>query len=123
MIWLIGIGGALGAAMRYLIGNLICKKRYPVPLGTWMINISGSFLLGLLHQLYLSNQIGEWLFLFGGVGFCGAFTTFSTFGYETIILINSGKIHLASVYVFSSIILSVISAWIGFYILDGSYWP
>ena len=119
MIWIIGIGGALGAAARFIVGNIINKRTkiaYPFPLGTWIINIAGSFLLGLITQLYLSNNIGEWLWLFGGVGFCGAFTTFSTFGIETITLIQSNKIKLATTYVVSSIIVGVISAMIGFYI-------
>src|SRR5699024_4368447 len=119
MIWLIGIGGTLGAAARFIIGNLISKrtqKLYPFPTGTWIINITGSFLLGLITQLHISNHISDWLWYFGGVGFCGAFTTFSTFGIETITLIQSNKIKLATTYVVSSIIVGVISAMIGFYI-------
>lgn len=121
MIWIIGLGGSLGAAARFIMGNLISnrtQKVYPFPIGTWVINITGSFLLGLITQLYLSNHIGESLLLFGGVGFCGAFTTFSTFGYETITLIQSNKIKLAIIYVLSSIIVGFISAMIGFYILS-----
>lgn len=120
MIWMIGIGGSLGSAARFLIGNLISKKtknKYPFPLGTWIINIIGSFLLGFLTHLYFSNAIDERLFLFGGVGFCGAFTTFSTFGYETLTLIQSNYIKLAAIYVMSSIIVSIISAMIGFTII------
>ena len=66
------MGGSLGAAARLLLGNFISKKarkRYPFPMGTWIINITGSFLLGLITQLYLSNHINEWLWLFGGAGF------------------------------------------------------
>ena len=85
-------------------------------MGTWIINITGSFLLGLITQLYLTNLINEWLWFFSGVGFCGAYTTFSTLGNETITLIQSNKIKLATIYVVTSIILGVISAMIGFYI-------
>ncbi|MEJ8767068.1 fluoride efflux transporter CrcB [Oceanobacillus sp. HCA-5259] len=116
MIWIIGIGGSLGAVARFILGNLISKKSqelYPFPIGTWIINITGSFLLGLLAQLHLANQIGEWLWLFGGVGFCGAYTTFSTFGNETITLIQSNKVKLAVIYVITSIIAGVVSATIG----------
>lgn len=119
MIWMIGIGGALGAAARFLVGNIIIKKSqkvHPFPFATWLINIVGSFLLGFITQLYLSDHIGEWLMLFVGVGFCGAFTTFSTFGYETITLIQLNKIKLASIYVISSITVGVIAGMIGFYI-------
>ena len=119
MIWMIGIGGSLGAAARYLLGNLIRKgtqKIDPFPIGTWIINITGSFILGVLAQFHLTNQISDWLWYFAGVGFCGAYTTFSTFGNETITLIQANKLKLAAIYVVTSIIFGVISAMIGFYI-------
>ena len=119
MIWMIGIGGSLGAAARYLLGNLIRKgtqKIDPFPIGTWIINITGSFILGVLAQFHLTNQISDWLWYFAGVGFCGAYTTFSTFGNETITLIQENKLKLAAIYVVTSIIFGIISAMIGFYI-------
>lgn len=118
MIWLIGIGGSIGAAARYLLGNFMSKKKKlsPFPLGTLVINITGSFLLGLLANLHLSNDISDWVWFFVGVGFCGAYTTFSTFGYETITLLQSNKIIFAGIYVITSVILSIITASIGFII-------
>ena len=119
MIWMIGIGGSLGAAARFLLGNLISRgaqKIDPFPIGTWIINITGSFLLGVLTRFHLTNRISDWLWYFGGVGFCGAYTTFSTFGNETITLIQENKKKLAAIYVVTSIIFGVISAMIGFYI-------
>lgn len=58
MIWMIGIGGAFGAAARFIIGNML-NKRTTFPIGTWLINIAGSFLLGFITQLYLSNNMGS----------------------------------------------------------------
>ncbi|MCM3691350.1 fluoride efflux transporter CrcB [Neobacillus niacini] len=118
MIWLIGIGGSIGAAARYLLGNLIFtkKKHSPFPFGTWVINITGSLLLGLLANLHQSNDINDGVWLFVGVGFCGAYTTFSTFGYETITLLQSNKKFLAGIYVITSVILSITTAAIGFII-------
>ncbi|MFS0777442.1 fluoride efflux transporter CrcB [Neobacillus sp. 3P2-tot-E-2] len=118
MIWLIGIGGSLGAAGRYLLGNFINNKKKPgnFPLGTWVINITGSFLLGILYKLHLTNEISDWMWFFVGVGFCGAYTTFSTFGYETITLLQSNKKILAGLYVFSSVIVSIVTAAMGFII-------
>lgn len=118
MIWTIGIGGSLGAATRYLLGNLISKystKLQPFPIGTWIIKITGAFLLGFLTQLHLANQISELIWFFSGVGFCGAYTTFSTFGNETISLIMSNKIKLAFLYILSTTILGIISALLGLY--------
>ncbi|MBT2618995.1 MULTISPECIES: fluoride efflux transporter CrcB [unclassified Bacillus (in: firmicutes)] len=116
MIWLIGIGGSLGAAARFLLGSFInnrAKKIHPFPLGTWVINITGSFFLGVIANLHLNSQISDWVWFFGGIGFCGAYTTFSTFGYETITLIQSNKIKLAIGYVTSSVIIGAVSATIG----------
>lgn len=120
MIWIIGFGGAIGAALRFLLGDYINKrwakkgKLHSFPLGTWIINISGSFLLGILAKLHLTNRIEDWFWYFVGVGFCGAYTTFSTFGFETIRLIEDNEIRLAFIYVFSSLVLGVLSALIGF---------
>jgi fluoride exporter len=118
LIWLIGIGGSLGAAGRYLLGNVINKKKKPghFPLGTWVINITGSFLLGIVYKLHLTNEISDWMWLFVGVGFCGAYTTFSTFGYETLTLLQIDKKGLAGIYVLSSVIVSIATAAFGFII-------
>jgi CrcB protein len=113
---MIGIGGSLGAAFRFIIGYLITQKENTFPVGTWIVNMTGSFLFGLITHAYLSNEISEGLWFFWGVGFCGAYTTFSTFGNEAIMLIQSNKIKLACLYVVTSIIGGVISATIGFYI-------
>lgn len=118
MIWLVGIGGSLGAGARYLLGNLINRRKGydQFPLGTWVINSTGSFLLGMLAQLHLANDISDWLWYLVGVGFCGAYTTFSTFGYETITLLQSNKKMLAGIYVLSSVVVSILMAALGFYI-------
>lgn len=115
MIWLIGLGGAFGAATRFLIGGFLNKKSF-FPFGTLLINITGSFLLGWLASLHLADSISDELWFLGGVGFCGAYTTFSTFGYETITLADAGKTKSAAVYVAISIIGGCIAAAIGFII-------
>ncbi|KMY55273.1 chromosome condensation protein CrcB [Bacillus sp. FJAT-27231] len=112
MIWFIGIGGALGAISRFLLGNLLNKKSL-FPAGTWLVNVTGSFLLGWLAGLHLAGQISEELWLFGGVGFCGAYTTFSTFGYETITLLQSKKLKTTVTYVTTSLLAGGIAAAIG----------
>ncbi|WP_394231744.1 fluoride efflux transporter CrcB [Niallia oryzisoli] len=117
MIWLIGIGGSLGSAIRFLLSSYIKEQfqneRY-FPLGTWMINVSGSFILGILTNLHLTERISEWIWFLLGVGFCGAYTTFSTFGYEVITLIVAKKEILAILYVITSVIAGILAASIGF---------
>jgi fluoride exporter len=116
MIVLIGLGGSIGAATRYLLGELIkrnFKKVQPFPLGTLVINLLGSFVLGLLANLHLTNQLQDWIWYLAGVGFCGAFTTFSTFGYETISLLQMKKFRLAIIYVILSVLLGLLAAFMG----------
>ncbi|MEH7385582.1 fluoride efflux transporter CrcB [Bacillus sp. JJ1521] len=115
---LVGIGGAVGAACRYLAGIWIGKKTgttFPYP--TLFINIAGSLLLGILTGLKLSLAIPEWSWLLLGVGFCGAFTTFSTFGYEAIQLFLSKQSKQAFLYIAASTIICTISAFIGILII------
>lgn len=116
MIWLIGIGGSLGAAVRYLLGEYVNKgarNRSLFPRATWIINCSGSFLFGLIVNVHQAGMISDWFWFFAGLGFFGAYTTFSTFGYETIHLIQLEKIKLAIMYIAMSIVLGLAFALLG----------
>jgi fluoride exporter len=114
---LIGIGGAIGAICRYSLGLAVMRNYSgPFPRGTWIINITGSFLLGLLFNLHTQGVIQDWTLSVFGVGFCGAYTTFSTFGNETVQLIVANKLKLAAVYVGTSVLVSILAAWIGWII-------
>ncbi|RFB18466.1 fluoride efflux transporter CrcB [Bacillus sp. HNG] len=118
MIILVGIGGAVGAASRYLAGIWIGKKTgnaFPYP--TLYINIMGSFLLGILTGMNQIQILPKWCWLLLGVGFCGAFTTFSTFGYEAIQLFLSKQLKKAYLYIVASTIICTISAFIGILLL------
>src|SRR5690606_268963 len=83
------------------------------PWGTWVINALGSLLLGILYAFHSGGLISELLWLMAGTGFCGAFTTFSTFGYETIRLVAEGRKLRAALYVLSSAGLGVLCVYIG----------
>lgn len=118
MIWLIGLGGSIGAAVRYALGNWVNKKvnsRTAFPIGTWLLNITGSFLFGTLTQLHLTEEINEAVWYFSGIGFCGAYTTFSTFGNEALLLIQRNKIKLAIIYIATSVVVGILSAAFGYY--------
>lgn len=122
MMVLVGIGGSLGAMARFWLSGLLPSgagsNSRPFPVGTWVVNLGGSFLLGFLAKLYTDNLIPEWFWHFAGAGFCGAFTTFSTFGYETISLLKAKRVKTAAVYVLSSLAGGIAAAWAGFSVPD-----
>jgi CrcB protein len=113
---LIGIGGFLGANARYIIAGWVGRTLgLNFPYGTFLINVSGSFFLGLLMGL-LYHRPFDFLYhrLFFAVGFLGAYTTFSTFSYETLRLAQDG--HLAAVLLYSvgSVLLGIVAVFLGF---------
>lgn len=113
-ILLVGAGGFLGAAARYLLGKYVNNLwKGSFPLGTFIINISGSFLLGLMvFHPFLVKTLSKEISLGLGVGFLGAFTTFSTLEYETVQLLEKRKTLTAMLYVLLSFILGIAAAWL-----------
>ncbi len=92
-IALVGLGGALGAVARYLLGLWIATRVSPdFPWSTFLINISGSFLIGIVLGLASAGQISSETRLFLAVGVLGGYTTFSTFSYESLELLMDGSI-------------------------------
>jgi CrcB protein len=88
---LVAVGGALGAAARYLLDRAIAVRQTgPFPLGTLVINVSGSIALGLLLGLAVAHQLPASVVTLVGTGFLGAYTTFSTFTFETLRLLEDG---------------------------------
>lgn len=109
---LIAIGGFLGANCRYLVGKAITKKK-DIPNHTLIANISGSLLLGIIAGLHMTEMVNDNFWNFFGVGFLGAYTTMSTFGYETFSLIKERLIGEAVYYVVATLTLGIFAAYIG----------
>lgn len=110
----VGIGGFLGAIARYMLGVYI-GSRYGVrfPLGTFVINVSGSFLVGLsLTLLARTTASAYWRYLIP-IGFIGAYTTFSTFEYETLRAIQDGQVMTGVLNVALSLVLGFVAVWAG----------
>ncbi len=111
----IALGGAIGSTTRFLVGNLISsyiKSNYPW--GTFFINISGSFIIGFFLVLITERvPMDQHWRLAIIVGFTGAYTTFSTFEYEILYLLEKGKIMDALLYITTSLITGLLAVWAG----------
>ena len=104
-------GGAVGAPLRYLTDRLV-QSRYDqvFPLGTLLVNVAGSLLLGTLLGLSAAGVLPQWVSPLAGVGFCGALTTFSTFSFETLRLLEEGATLEAGLNVVSTLVAGVAAA-------------
>src|SRR6266480_1733211 len=111
---LIAVGGAAGSLLRYLIGGAVQRMSAGgFPVGTMFVNVSGCFLIGILLRQFLNMQISPELRAFLIVGFCGGFTTFSTFSAETLGLIEGGEYGRAMSYVVLSVVLCLSATFMG----------
>lgn len=110
---LVALGGAVGASLRYLFGMIPFKGMGVFPLSTLLINLLGSFLIGFVVSLS-GRAFGERTTLFLKTGFCGGFTTFSTFSLENMTLIQNGNFGTAALYMGLSFVLCVAGCAAGF---------
>ncbi|MCH2376253.1 MAG: fluoride efflux transporter CrcB [Planctomycetes bacterium] len=113
---MIGLGGCLGSVARYLLSELVqsLSRNLPFPFGTLVVNVVGCLLIGFLTQfLEGRSALGTEARLFLFVGLLGGFTTYSTFGKETMHLFKDGEHLLAFGNVVAQIVLGIGAAWIG----------
>jgi fluoride exporter len=124
-IIVVALGGAFGAVARYWLGGLI-NSRWPMqfPLGTFVINVTGSFIIG-----FFLTMVGQrvtihpnWRLLIA-VGFVGAYTTFSTFEYETLKLLEEGNVLNAALNVVLSLVAGFVAVWLGVTLARRFYIP
>ena len=113
--WMVGIGGFVGAIVRFALGSYIGNRmgsRYPY--GTFVINISGSFLIGFVLTMLAQrfDLSPNWRYLIP-IGFIGAYTTFSTFEYEALRTVQDGQILMAFANVSLSVIVGFAAVWLG----------
>ena len=115
MLWYIAAGSAIGGVSRYLLGGFLQRQTGGTfPIGTLVINLSGSFLLGLILRYAVETPtLTPEARGFLTVGFCGGYTTFSTFSYETVALMEDGQWPRAALYVALSVGLSVLAVFLG----------
>jgi CrcB protein len=115
---LVGFGGAAGSMLRYGIGSFL--SRYvtnPFPIGTFSINVVGSLIIGILFGLVARNQwLQEGGMLLLASGFCGGFTTFSTFALENVTLMQKGQSLMAILYTGLSVIIGLLLCRVGIWL-------
>lgn len=110
----VAIAGMVGAPARFLIDRYVQSRRSGVfPAGTFFINAVGAGLLGFLTGLFLNGSLGSPSLNVIGVGFCGSFTTFSTFSYETVRLAEEGELAAAASNVAASLAVGLLAAALG----------
>jgi fluoride exporter len=112
---LVGLGGLVGSLARYwLAGAAQSLTEWDFPIGTFTVNILGSFIVGLVMVLSLERGLlNADMRLLLAVGLCGGFTTMSTFSYETVALLRDGQVMLALGNVSVTVIVCFLAVWLG----------
>jgi CrcB protein len=118
----IALGGAAGTPARYAIGRIIPTHPGDMPWATFLINVTGSFVLGILLTLIIERwPPTRYVRPFAAIGFLGAYTTFSTYMVETDLLIKNGDVGIAIAYVTGTLLIGLVAVYLG--IVSVRIWP
>jgi CrcB protein len=112
-VGIVALGGALGAILRYLVTSWVQHRVDFFPWGTVVVNLVGSFLIGIVLEMTLRGFLSSHARLLLGVGILGGFTTFSSLSWEMLTLLEEGDILPAFLYGFGSLVIGVFCAWLG----------
>lgn len=111
---LVALGGALGAVTRFVLGTWISQLFGPdFPWGTFAVNVSGAFLIGVVLGLVSDGALSANARLFLAVGVLGGYTTFSTFSYETLELLRDGNMGLSLLNALGQLVLGLVAVYLG----------
>ena len=114
-ILLVAIGGAIGSVCRYLLSGINVASW---PWGTFAVNILGSLFIGLLVGLVSKGIVSPEIKLLLVTGFCGGFTTFSTFANESFSMMKSGDALQMALYLGTSVVIGIMAVWLGMNVSD-----
>ncbi|MEJ6792451.1 MAG: fluoride efflux transporter CrcB [Lacinutrix sp.] len=116
-ILLVFIGGGLGSVLRYLLGKFLNNTENGIPYGTFAANILGSLLIGIILGLALKNNtLSQNHTLLLATGFCGGFTTFSTFAYENHVFLKAGDFTSFAMYTIASFVVGFLAVFGGMFL-------
>jgi fluoride exporter len=114
---LVFIGGGFGSALRFVIGKYMNSTETGIPWGTFTANILGSLIIGIILGLAAKNDaLSSNQTLLLATGFCGGFTTFSTFAYENHVFLKSGDFTSFALYTIGSFIIAFLAVFAGLFI-------
>lgn len=116
-VLLVFLGGGFGSVLRYIIGKYLNTEN-GIPVGTFVVNILGSLLIGIILGLAAKNNtFSQNQTLLLATGFCGGFTTFSTFAYENHMFLKSGDFASFAIYTIASFIVGFLAVFFGMYLV------
>ncbi|TYB79540.1 fluoride efflux transporter CrcB [Bizionia myxarmorum] len=117
-ILLVFIGGGFGSALRFIIGKFLNNPNSGIPYGTFLTNILGSLLIGVILGLAAKhNSLSENHIALIATGFCGGFTTFSAFAYENHVFLKSGDFMSFAIYTIASFALGFLAVFLGMFLV------
>ncbi|MCH3882866.1 MULTISPECIES: fluoride efflux transporter CrcB [Tenacibaculum] len=117
-LFLVFIGGGFGSVLRFIIGKWLNNSENGIPYGTFAANILGSLLIGIILGLAAKNNtLTENSTLLLATGFCGGFTTFSTFAYENHVFLKSGDFTSFAFYTIASFVVGFLAVFAGMYVV------
>ena len=117
-IILVFIGGGFGSVLRYVLGKFLNNTENGIPYGTFAANILGSLLIGIILGLALKNNtLSQNHTLLLATGFCGGFTTFSTFAYENHVFLKAGDFTSFAIYTVASFVVGFLAVFLGIFLV------
>jgi len=117
-ILLVFLGGGFGSVLRYMLGKYLNSTENGIPYGTFAANILGSLLIGIILGLAAKNNtLSHNQTLLLATGFCGGFTTFSTFAYENHLFLKTGDFTSFAIYTITSFVVGFLAVFFGLYLV------